>query len=169
MTLLKFLFAFCFMVLFSPNSDAGDHQTLAEIWLAPVHKDDADGIKSALKKHQIDRVTIQFVMIGTPGAVVAIGRNTPAEGGRMAIQLARIYNRKKIEFLIPEVLVPENYVAVGTSAYDESALVPVSSEDVLRLADPSLSDEAFHSLYQKLTHGDQPFKKDYQRKFNNIR
>jgi hypothetical protein len=166
---MRFLFLLCLLALPASSSEAGEHQTLAEIWLAPIHKEDADGIKAAFKNHQIERVTIQFVMIGTPGAVVAVGKNTPAEAGRMAIQIARIYNRKKIEFLIPEVLVPENYVAVGTSAYDESALVPVKNDEVVRLADPSLSDEAFHALYQKLTHGDQPFKKDYSRKFNNPR
>ena len=152
-----------------PPIPAAESSPLAEIWLAPAHKDDAEGIRAALGKHHIDRVTIQFVMVGVPGAVVAVGKNTSAESGRIAIQLARLYNRKKIEFLIPEVLVPENYIAVGTSAYDESALVPVKSDEVIRLADPGLTDAQFHALYQALTHGDQPFSKDYQRKFNNPR
>jgi hypothetical protein len=169
MKFLKTLFVFFLLILSAQTAFSGEHQTLAEIWLAAEHKNDTDGIKEALKNHQIERVTIQFVKIGVPNAVIAIGRNTPAESGRIAIQLARLYNRKKVEFLIPESLVPENYFAVGTSAYDESALIPVSQEDVLRLADLSLSDEAFHALYLKLTHADQPYKKDYKRKFNNPR
>lgn len=169
MKLFGALFVLSFLIFPVQIAYAGEHETLAEIWLAPEHKNDTDGIKETLKNHQIERVTVQFVKIGIPNAVIAIGRNTSAESGRIAIQLARLYNRKKVEFLIPEVLVPENYFAVGTSAYDESALIPVSPEDVLRLADPSLSDEAFHSLYLKLTHADQPYKKDYKRKFNNPR
>lgn len=169
MKFFKPLFVFFLLILPVQTAFAGDHKTLAEIWLAPEHKNDTDGIKEALKSHQIERVTVQFVKIGVPTAVIAIGKNTPAESGRLAIQLARIYNRKKVEFLIPESLLPENYFAVGTSAYDESALIPVSPEDVLRLADPSLSDEAFQALYLKLTHADQPYQKDYKRKFNNPR
>jgi hypothetical protein len=169
MNYFSIIFAFFLLLLPSHYVSAEEHKTLAEIWLAPEHKSDVDGIKEALKNHNIDRVTIQFVKIGVPGAIVAIGKGTPADSGRIAIELARIYNRKKIEFLIPESLVPNNYFAVGTSAYDESALIPVSHEDVLKLADPSLNDEAFHSLYLKLTHADQPYKKDYKRKFNNPR
>ncbi|MHB8481960.1 MAG: hypothetical protein ACYDBV_04370 [Nitrospiria bacterium] len=166
---LGYLFAVFLFLIPASSVFGGGEKTLAEIWLAPEHKDDTDRIKNTLRNHNITRVTIQLYKVGVPGAIVAIGENTPAESARIAIELAKIYNRKKVEFLIPEALVPENYFAVGTSAYDEVVLVPVGSADVDRLLDPSLSTEAFHALYRKLTHADEPFKRNYKRGFNEER
>jgi hypothetical protein len=167
LNLLKFIFIFLVVVFLSHNVFAGEQQTLAEFWLALEQKDNTDGIRSTFKMHHIDRGTIQIVKIRVPGGIVAIGKKTPAESGRIAIQLPKLYNRKGVEFLIREVLVPENYLAVGTSTYDESTLIPVKSEDVKRLSDPFLSDEAFQALYQNLIHADEPYKEDYKRNFNN--
>ncbi|MBI1818932.1 MAG: hypothetical protein HYR81_01215 [Nitrospirae bacterium] len=142
------------LMAFSGAGFAEEKKTLAEIWLAPEYQNEPEKIKDWLKLSHITRSTIQLYKVGVPAAIVAVGESTPAEGGRAAIELARKYNRKKVEYLIPEILLPVNYIAVGTSAYDESVLIPVESADVDRLADPSLSTEAFHLLYQKLTHAD---------------
>jgi hypothetical protein len=155
------------LLAFAGPGFSGEGKTLAEIWLAREYQNEPEKIKDRLKSSNITRSTIQLYKVGVPAAIVAVGESTPAEGGRVAIELARKYNRKKVEYLIPEILLPVNYIAVGTSAYDESVLIPVKSADVDRLADPSLSTEAFHLLYQKLTHADEPYKKDYKRGFNN--
>ena len=160
------LLAFLFL---AQTAWADSQKTLAEIWLTAGDQKESEPIKALFKSKNISRVNIQFFKIGIPGGILAIGRNTPAEGARAAIEIAKKYNRKKIDLLIPESLLPENYLAVGTSAYDESALIPVEASDVERLSNPSLSTEAFHALYLMLTHADQPYQKDYTRKFNNPR
>ncbi len=167
MKILKNISLVLFFLTVAASSSGAEKKTLAEIWLAPEFQNEAQPIKDLLKTKNITRVTIQVYRGGVPAGVIAIGMNTPAESARAALELAKKYNRKKVEFLIPEVLLPENYFAVGTSAYDEVFLVPVASADIDRLADPSLSTDAFHALYQKLTHADEPYNRNYKREFNN--
>lgn len=167
MKIFRNIFLAFFFLAVATSAPGAENKTLAEIWLAPEYKNEVQPIKDLLKTKNITRVTIQVYKVGVPAGIIAIGMNTPAESARAAFELAKKYNRKKVEFLIPEVLLPENYFAVGTSAYDEVALVPVASADIDRLADPSLSTEAFHALYQRLTHADEPYKRNYKREFNN--
>src|ERR1700693_1249140 len=136
-----FLFALPVLIFMVSEGNAGQKNTLAEIWLAPQYQSDVQSVKGIMKAADVDRVTVQFFKVGIPAGILAVGKNTPADGARKAIEIAMKYNRKKIEFLIPEVLLPENYLAVGTSAYDESALIPVRPEDVALLSDPSLTTE----------------------------
>lgn len=166
---MSFLFTLLGLIMMTSGVNAGQQNTLAEIWLAAQYQAEAQPVKEIMKTANVDRVTVQFFKVGIPAGILAVGKNTPADGARKAIEIAMKYNRKKIEFLIPEVLLPENYLAVGTSAYDESALIPVRPEDVALLTDPSLTTEQFHAVYLKLTRGDQPFQKDYTRRFNNPR
>jgi hypothetical protein len=42
-------------------------------------------------------------------------------------------------------------VAIGTSAFDEASQIPVTPDDLVRLRESSLTTEAFHDLYRRLT------------------
>jgi hypothetical protein len=140
-----------FIILFSVTGFSKEESSLAEIWLAGEYKGEEVAIKKNLGEMGIPRVRIQFFTLGIPKGTIAIGAQLSAKKARTAIELARKYNRKKVEFLVPDTLVPDNYLAVGTSAFDERSQIKVNSEQVDQLSNPSLSDEEFHSLYRQFT------------------
>ncbi len=123
---------------------------LIELFLAPDQKKNIENIKSKLKAISITRINTQFFRLGHPPQNIAIGRNVPASTARLAIQLATLYNGG-IKYLLAEYRFPPDYIAIGTSAFDEASQIPVLPEDIERLANPELSTPEFHALYRKLT------------------
>ena len=98
----------------------------------------------------INRVRAQFFKLGNPPQNIAIGRNVPVSTARLAIQIAIQYNQG-IKYLLAEERLATDYIAIGTSMFDELLQIPIAPEDLERLSDPSLSTPQFHSLYRHLT------------------
>lgn len=125
-----------------------------EIWLGHKHKKKKRQIKSFLKSKSLKVLnhTVQFWRRGNghPPTNIAIGSAVSAEDARMAIDIALKYN-DKVDTLILRPLNPPNYVAIATSAWDEDSEVSVKPEEFLKLRDPKLTTEEFHSLYYELT------------------
>ncbi len=134
----------------APGENADPSRILVEIFLAPDRKGDLDAIKERFRAVGIVKVRAKLFQLGHPPRNVAIGREIPAPIARLAIELARAYNDGIIR-LLPEQRLAPAYLAIGTSIFDELFQIPVSPEDVDRLADPSLSTERFHELYRQLT------------------
>ena len=123
---------------------------LAEITLSRDHRAQEQTIKKELEILSIKRVRLQFVRLGNPPQNIGIGGNVPAEVARRVMRLAIEYNQG-IQYLLPESRFVPDYVAIGTSAFDEASQVPVSPEAIDRLMDSSLTNPQFHSLYRSLT------------------
>jgi hypothetical protein len=122
---------------------------LVEIFLSAAHKSDVDAIKGEFAAVGITKVRHKVFQLGNPPTNVAIGRNVPADIARLAIRLAKTYN-SGITKLLPEERLASDYIAVGTSIFDELFQYPVSQADVERLESPDLTTEQFHELYRQL-------------------
>lgn len=127
-----------------------NQKILVELFLAPERKGDLDQIKRELEAVHITRIRPQFFRLGNPPQNIAIGKDIPASVARLAIKLARTYNRD-IKKILPEYRFFPNHIVIGSSAFDEKSEIPIKPEDLEKLSDPSLSTEAFHNLYRHLT------------------
>ena len=140
------------------DQEGGDPESnskiLVEIFLSQDHLNDLNSIKGEFKTFNITHVKPQFFKLGSPPQNIAIGNHIPVSVARLAIHLAQTYN-KGIHYILPEERIAENYVAIGTSMFDERIPVPITPSDLSRLADPSLTTSQFHSLYRHLTREDQ--------------
>lgn len=125
-------------------------KVLVEIFLTSQHKENLLKIKKEFEAFSITRVRAQFFRAGNPPQTIAIGKNITAPVARMAIRTAITYNRG-ITFLLPEKRLFPNYIAIGTSIFDELFQIPISPEDLSRLQDPALTTPQFHALYRHLT------------------
>ena len=125
-----------------------------EIWLAHEHKKENKVIRSLLKENSLKviRKTIQYWRArgGHPPTNIAIGKSVSAEDGRFAIDLALLLN-DRVDRLVIQALNPPNYVAIGTSAWDEKSLISITSDELQQLRDPKLNTVEFHRLYIELT------------------
>ncbi len=127
---------------------------LVEISLSLDHKRDLDAIKREFASVGITKVRHKIFQAGHPPTNIAIGRNISAEIARLAIRIANTYNGG-ITKLLPEERLAPDYLAIGTSIFDESFQYPVSPTDVERLNAPSLTTGQFHELYRTLADIDQ--------------
>ena len=132
------------------ESRQADSKILVEIFLAKDRKGDLEAIKKEFAAFSIIKVRPQFFKIGNPPKNIAIGRNVSADVARLAIRLANTYNQG-IKFLLAEERLAADYLAIGTSIFDESFQIPVRPEDVEKLSDPTLTTEQYHALYRNLT------------------
>ncbi len=134
--------------------DAAPKGVLVEVFLSRDHRDDIPAIKRDLEALAVTRVRTQVFRLGHPPKNIAIGRDVPAPVAQLAIRLAVDYNGG-VEFLLPEYRFFPSHVAIGTSAFDEASQIPVGPEGLAQLRDPTLTTEAFHELYRRLTGEDQ--------------
>lgn len=132
------------------DSEEENSQVQVELFLMKNRKADIDQIVQELKSASIDRIRTNFYPAGKAVQILAVGRKTPASVARLGIRLAMEYN-EGIQYLLPQVLIPHHYLAIGTSAFDEKSQIPIGPEDLERLRDPSLSTREFHALYESLT------------------
>jgi hypothetical protein len=133
-----------------PASEASDPgKILVEIFLAGDRKEEVNAITREFGAVGITKVHPKFFQLGNPPMNIAIGRRISADIARLAIRLAKTHNGG-ITKLLPEERLAPDYIAIGTSIFDESFQYPVSQEDVDRLADPALTTAQFHELYRKL-------------------
>jgi hypothetical protein len=134
----------------SAQSDTAPKGILVEVFLSPDHRDDIPAIKRDFEALSVTRLRTQVFRLGNPPKNIAIGRDVPAPVAQLAIRLAVAYNGG-VEFLLPQYRFFPSHVAIGTSAFDEASQIPISPEGLEQLRDPSLTTEAFHDRYRRLT------------------
>jgi hypothetical protein len=123
---------------------------LVEIFLAKERKPDLEALRREFATLSVTRVNVQFFRLGHPPENFAVGPGTPAEVARLALRMAKRYN-DGVKYILAQYRFFPNHIAIGTSAFDEASQIPITPENVERLADPSLSTEQFHALYRQLT------------------
>tara|TARA_B100000686_G_C16797340_1_gene983368 strand:+ start:2010 stop:2594 length:585 start_codon:yes stop_codon:yes gene_type:complete len=125
-----------------------------ELWLSHEHKKENKVIRDLLKENSLKviRKTIQYWRArgGHPPTNLAIGKAISAEDGRLAIDLAILLN-DRVDQLVLQTLNPPNYVAIGTSAWDEKSLISITPGELQQLRDPKLNTTEFQRLYIDLT------------------
>lgn len=137
-------------VMEETNDAETNPKILVEIFLAKQYKDQLSNIKKQFEAFSITRVRAQFFALGHPPQNIAIGKNVPASVARLAIQIAVTYNGG-VRHLLPEERLSPDYIAIGTSMFDELFQIPISDEELEQLSDPSLTTEQFHALYRQIT------------------
>ncbi|GJL79199.1 MAG: hypothetical protein NPINA01_21880 [Nitrospinaceae bacterium] len=148
---------FSFPVLGSAASSCDTSVTTIctiEMWLAHKQKKRKKELREYLKSKSIKvlRHTVQYWKPkgGHPPTNIALGSGLSAEDARMIMDLALEYN-DEITGLIHQRLNPSNYVAIATSAWDDTSETPITQEQLAALRDPKLTTEEFHRLYVELT------------------
>lgn len=136
--------------LVEKESQEANRKILVELFLTAERKNDLEQIKKELEAASITRVRAQFFKQGKPIQNIAIGKNIPAPVARLVIRLALTYNQG-IKFILPEYRYFHDHIVIGSSAYDEASLIPVTPENVEKLLDPNLTTDEFHTLYRHLT------------------
>jgi hypothetical protein len=139
-----------------PNGNDPSYDILVEIFLANSQRPRLDALKQEFAAHSVTRVKVQFFKLGHPPENFAVGPNTPAEIARLALHVANTYN-DGVKFILAQYRFFPNQIAIGTSAFDEASQIPITPENVKRLANPSLTTEQFHALYRHLTGEDVQF------------
>jgi len=130
-----------------------DHEKLpllVEIFLAKERKPELEALRKEFAALSVTRVKVQFFRLGHPPQNLAVGPETPADVARLAIRMAKTYN-DGVKYILAQYRFFPNHIAIGTSAFDEASQIPITPENVERLADPALTTEQFHALYQQLT------------------
>jgi hypothetical protein len=120
-----------------------------EVFLARDQRGDAEDIRNQFRTLSVENVRFQFFRAGRPPDNIAIGRNVPPAIARLAMDLAIQYGQG-INLILPEALLPANWIGIGTSAFDEQNQIPISPKSLERLRDSSLNFEDFHALYREL-------------------
>lgn len=156
MVLIAFLVAGAWNPAFAKSSCDTSKTTICtiEMWLAYPQKKKNKEILQELKEKSIKvlRRTIQYWRPrgGHPPTNIAIGNGVSADDARWLINFALARN-DNIDMLVIQRLNPPHYAAVGTSAWDEKSLIPITPEELKSLQDPALTTEQFHQLYVTLT------------------
>jgi hypothetical protein len=121
-----------------------------EFILSTKHKERVKGVTQLLNTAgEPVTVRIKFFPFLDPPANIGIGKCVSAVVGRVAIQAATAYGTG-ITRLIRQDILPHRWVKVGATDTAELAWIAVSAGDLKRLADPSLTTEAFQNLYRQL-------------------
>jgi len=123
---------------------------LVEIFLTRERKPQLEELRKEFAALSVTRVHVQFFRLGHPPENFAVGPKTPAEVARLALRMAKRYN-DGVRFILAQYRFFPNHIAIGTSAFDEASQIPITPENVARLADPALTTEQFHALYRHLT------------------
>jgi len=131
------------------RDEEGPRRIRVEIFLAGEQRDHLQTIQKEFAAAFLTNLHIQFFRAGYPPPNVGIGSDVPASSARLSIRLAQEYNRA-VKYLLPQDLLPMNFITIGSSAFDETVPVPVTLEEVQQLLDPNLNTEEFHRLYRKL-------------------
>jgi hypothetical protein len=133
-----------------PGPDHEKIPLLVEIFLAKDRKPQLESVRKEFAALSVTRVNVQFFRLGHPPENLAVGPGTPADVARLAIRMAKTYN-DGVKYILAQYRFFPNHIAIGTSAFDEASQIPITPENVERLADPALTTEQFHTLYRQLT------------------
>jgi hypothetical protein len=121
-----------------------------EVVLANEYKNQVPALTEEFTQAGMSNVHFQFVKRGQPPQNIGLGREVPADKAREAMRLAVKYNLG-IGILLPERLFPPRFVTIASSNFDDTVEYPIDQATLAKLQDPSLTNEAFHSLYRELT------------------
>jgi hypothetical protein len=133
----------------STTADRNPSKILVEISLSLDHKKDVDAIKREFAAVGISKIRHKVFTVGHPPRNIAIGRNVSAPIARLVIRLAQTYN-DGVSLLLPEERLASNYIAIGSSIFDELFQYPITEDNLTSLADPNLTTDQFHTLYRQL-------------------
>jgi hypothetical protein len=144
---------FVFMTLFMfgrvSYAEVAKEKILVELFLAAEQKKDFPEIQAAFARIGVRRVKAQFYAKGRAPQIIGLGREVPAEVGRLTLHIARQYVGE-VRFIIPEFLFPLGYVTVGSSHFAEENHVPIPPEDIEFLLDPKLTTQDFYRHYRSV-------------------
>ena len=124
--------------------------TRIELRLAKKLKKNSGEIKEKFRQEAPDlKLRIEYLPFLDPPMNIGIGKCVSAAEARFAIHTALEYNRG-IETVILQEVIPHHWVGIGTTKLAELSWMPIVQTDLERLMDPSLTTEAFQTLYRKL-------------------
>jgi len=127
-----------------------DIPTTVEIVLSQKWKDQTEEIKrSFVSETEPVKVRVKFFPFLEPPSNIGIGKCITAESARRAISAAIKYSGK-VDRLIFQDILPHHWIKIGSTDLPEMTWVPVSAEDLGRLADSALTTEQFQTLYRQL-------------------
>lgn len=106
--------------------------------------------KDILEEDKNLKVRLTFFPFLDPPMNLGIGKCVSAAHGRLTIKKALEYNRG-IDQLIMQEFMPHHWTRVGATDLAELTFIKISSEELTRLSDPSLSTEQFQKLYLELS------------------
>ena len=137
--------------IYNCNADPNrDKPVTIEMTLSKKLKDQSKEITRTLEAGPSPiRSRLKFFPFLDPPMNLGIGKCVSAEAARFAIREAVAYNRG-IDRLIMQEVMPHHWVKVGATDLSELSWIPVTREELDRLADPGLSTEAFQQMYRKL-------------------
>ncbi len=106
--------------------------------------------KELQENHGALKIRLTFFPFLDPPMNIGIGKCVSAKDGRLAIQEALKFNRG-IDRVIMQEFMPHHWVKIGATDLAELTFIPITPEDLTRLSDPSLSNEAFQKVYRELS------------------
>ncbi len=121
-----------------------------EVVLANQYRNQVPALTEEFARAGMTNVHFQFAKRGQPPQNIGLGRDVPAEKAREAIRLAVKYN-VGVGILLPERLFPPRFVTIASSNFDDTVEYPIDQISLVKLQDPSLSDDEFHRMYRELT------------------
>ena len=94
------------------------------------------------------RTALRVFPMGKTSDVVGMGRCVPAYIARHVLVKAIEYTGGVGNLVVQDFL-PEHWIGIGTTMFDEPSQQKVSAEQVQQLLNPDLGDKEFHALYRK--------------------
>jgi len=132
-----------------------DISVRVDVWIGKNMKLEKNKIESRLKGPNVRKVDLQIARWGSATQTVGIGNRVPVRTAQRCLQIASEING--VLFLLSQFLVPDTYVTIGSSLYEEKLEIPITQKNLKRLLDPELNHSEFHSLYQRLTGEDKVY------------
>tara|TARA_Y100000310_G_scaffold40420_1_gene37961 strand:- start:2 stop:577 length:576 start_codon:yes stop_codon:yes gene_type:complete len=96
------------------------------------------------------RTALRVFPMGKTSDVVGMGRCVPAYIARHVLVKAIEYTGGVGNLVVQDFL-PEHWIGIGTTMFDEPSQQKVSAEQVQQLLNPDLGDKEFHALYRKFS------------------
>ena len=96
------------------------------------------------------RTALRVFPMGKTSDVVGVGRCVPAYIARHVLVKAIEYTGGVGNLVVQDFL-PEHWIGIGTTMFDEPSQQKVSAEQVQQLLNPDLGDKEFHALYRKFS------------------
>ena len=96
------------------------------------------------------RTALRVFPMGKTSDVVGMGRCVPAYIARHVLVKAIEYTGG-VGNLVVQGFLPEHWIGIGTTMFDEPSQQKVSAEQVQQLLNPDLGDKEFHALYRKFS------------------
>ena len=96
------------------------------------------------------RSRLRAFPMGKASDVVGVGRCVPAYIARHVLVKAIEYTGGVGNLVVQDFL-PEHWIGIGTTMFDEPSQQKVNAEQLQQLLNPDLGDKEFHALYRKFS------------------